>query len=72
MATNDNSSILGQTLRFKFNDGPMAGKTVENIEALEILTYDGLRMWVGPTPEAEIRSSKHCFSRAVRNPYNEN
>jgi FAD/FMN-containing dehydrogenase len=29
----------------------MAGKTVENIEALEILTYDGLRMWVGPTPD---------------------
>ena len=22
----------------------------------------------GPTPEAEISSSKHCFSRAVRNP----
>ena len=32
----------------------MAGKTVENIEALEILTYDGLRMWVGPTGEAEL------------------
>ena len=32
----------------------MAGKTVENIEALEILTYDGLRMWVGPTSESEL------------------
>ncbi|MFN7087142.1 MAG: FAD-binding and (Fe-S)-binding domain-containing protein [Burkholderiales bacterium] len=32
----------------------MAGKTAENIEALEILTYDGARMWVGPTPEAEL------------------
>jgi FAD/FMN-containing dehydrogenase/Fe-S oxidoreductase len=32
----------------------MAGKTVENIEALEILTYDGLRMWVGPTAEDEL------------------
>lgn len=31
-----------------------AGKTVENIEELEILTYDGLRMRVGPTPEAEL------------------
>jgi FAD/FMN-containing dehydrogenase len=31
----------------------MAGKTVENVEALEILTYDGARMWVGPTSEAE-------------------
>ena len=32
----------------------MAGKTVENIEALEILTYDGERMWVGPTTEPEL------------------
>ena len=32
----------------------MAGKTVENIEALEILTYDGLRMWVGPTTDDEL------------------
>lgn len=32
----------------------MAGKTVENVEALEILTYDGARFWVGPTPEHEL------------------
>ncbi len=32
----------------------MAGKTVENIEALEILTYDGVRMWVGPTSDEEL------------------
>lgn len=32
----------------------MAGKTVENVEALEIVTYDGARFWVGPTPEAEL------------------
>jgi FAD/FMN-containing dehydrogenase/Fe-S oxidoreductase len=32
----------------------MAGKTVENIEALEILTYDGTRMRVGPTTPAEL------------------
>lgn len=32
----------------------MAGKTAENIEALEILTYDGTRMWVGPTSEPEL------------------
>ncbi len=31
-----------------------AGKTVENVEALEILTYDGLRLWVGPTPDDEL------------------
>ncbi|HSN41337.1 MAG TPA: FAD-binding and (Fe-S)-binding domain-containing protein [Burkholderiales bacterium] len=32
----------------------MAGKTAENIEALEILTYDGVRMRVGATSEAEL------------------
>nr|BFD81180.1 FAD-binding and (Fe-S)-binding domain-containing protein [Streptomyces sp. Xyl84] len=29
------------------------GKTVDNVRRLEILTYDGLRTWVGPTSEAE-------------------
>ncbi|HVJ25299.1 MAG TPA: FAD-binding oxidoreductase, partial [Burkholderiales bacterium] len=29
----------------------MAGKTVENIERLEVLTYDGARFWCGPTPD---------------------
>jgi FAD/FMN-containing dehydrogenase/Fe-S oxidoreductase len=32
----------------------MAGKTVENIEALEVATYDGARFWVGPTSEDEL------------------
>ncbi|WP_114811030.1 FAD-binding and (Fe-S)-binding domain-containing protein [Paraburkholderia kururiensis] len=32
----------------------MAGKTVENVEALEIATYDGARFWVGPTDDAEL------------------
>ena len=32
----------------------MAGKTVDNIEALEILTYDGLRLWVGPTSDDDL------------------
>ncbi|MER6307978.1 FAD-linked oxidase C-terminal domain-containing protein [Streptomyces sp. NPDC001657] len=35
------------------------GKTVDNVRRLEILTYDGVRMWVGPTsPEeyAEIQA----------------
>jgi FAD/FMN-containing dehydrogenase/Fe-S oxidoreductase len=31
----------------------MAGKTVENLERLEVLTYDGARFWCGPTGEAE-------------------
>lgn len=34
----------------------MAGKTTENIERLEILTYDGLRMWVGKTSDQELES----------------
>jgi len=29
----------------------MAGKTVENIERLEVLTYDGARFWCGPTKD---------------------
>lgn len=32
----------------------MAGKTVDNTEALEVLTYDGLRLHVGPTSDAEL------------------
>jgi len=34
----------------------MAGKTVENIESLEVLTYDGARFRVGPTTETELES----------------
>jgi FAD/FMN-containing dehydrogenase/Fe-S oxidoreductase len=36
----------------------MAGKTAENIERLEVLTYDGARFWCGPTDSSE-------FSRIV-------
>ena len=32
----------------------MAGKTDDNVEALEILTYDGVRMRVGQTSEREL------------------
>src|SRR5438093_4531121 len=32
----------------------MAGKTDENIETLEVLTYDGLRMTVGQTSDPEL------------------
>lgn len=32
----------------------MAGKTLENVEALEVMTYDGARFWVGPTSEEEL------------------
>ena len=33
----------------------MAGKTVENIERLEVLTYDGARFWVGRTSSSEFQ-----------------
>jgi FAD/FMN-containing dehydrogenase/Fe-S oxidoreductase len=29
------------------------GKTVDNVRRLEVLTYDGVRMWVGPTSKEE-------------------
>lgn len=41
----------------------MAGKTVENIEALEILTYDGERMWVGATSDAELEQLINASGR---------
>jgi FAD/FMN-containing dehydrogenase/Fe-S oxidoreductase len=33
----------------------MAGRTADNVQALDILTYDGLRMTVGETTEADYR-----------------
>ena len=36
----------------------MAGETADNVESLEILTYDGLRMSVGPTDD-------HTYERMV-------
>ncbi len=32
----------------------MAGPTSHNVRRLEIVTYDGLRTWVGPTSESEL------------------
>src|SRR6202166_1802782 len=34
----------------------MGGKTVDNIESLDILLYDGTRLTVGPTTEAELQA----------------
>src|SRR5947207_6293996 len=56
----------------------MAGKTDENVEELEILTYDGLRMRVGPTSETELeriiaeggrRGEIYAKLRALRDRY---
>ena len=38
----------------------MAGKTDDNIEALEILTYDGMRLKVGATSDEELDEHHPC------------
>jgi FAD/FMN-containing dehydrogenase len=32
----------------------MAGKTVDNVETLDVVTYDGLRLTVGPTDDEQL------------------
>ncbi|WP_142848432.1 FAD-binding and (Fe-S)-binding domain-containing protein [Telmatospirillum sp. J64-1] len=32
----------------------MAGRVADNVQSMEVLTYDGLRLRVGPTPEEEL------------------
>ncbi len=58
----------------------MAGKTDDNIEELEILTYDGVRMRVGQTSEAELeriireggrRSEIYTGLKRLRDQYSE-
>jgi FAD/FMN-containing dehydrogenase/Fe-S oxidoreductase len=41
----------------------MAGKTVDNVEELEVLTYDGLRLRVGQTSETELEAIIHAGGR---------
>ncbi len=56
----------------------MSGKTVDNIEELEVLTYDGVRMRVGATSEEELariiaaggrRGEIYAGMRAIRDKY---
>jgi len=56
----------------------MAGKTDDNIEELEILTYDGVRMRVGPTNDDELeqiirgggrRGEIYAGLKTIRNKY---
>src|SRR5579864_2673604 len=44
----------------------MAGKTVDNVEALDVLTYDGLRLRVGPTSDEELARIVHEGGRRGR------
>jgi FAD/FMN-containing dehydrogenase/Fe-S oxidoreductase len=49
----------------------MGGKTVDNIEELEVLTYDGTRMRVGPTAPADIARHGPIYAKlaAIRDQY---
>jgi FAD/FMN-containing dehydrogenase/Fe-S oxidoreductase len=56
----------------------LAGMTADNIESLDVLTYDGLRMRVGPTSEPEVdriigqggrRGEIYARLRALRDRY---
>ncbi|HET6830778.1 MAG TPA: FAD-linked oxidase C-terminal domain-containing protein [Solirubrobacterales bacterium] len=58
----------------------MAGRTADNVHELEVLTYDGVRMRVGPTPEEELeriiaaggrRGEIYAGMRALRERYAE-
>jgi len=44
----------------------MAGKTEENVEELDIVTYDGLRMRVGRTSEDELEQIIAAEAAEVR------
>jgi FAD/FMN-containing dehydrogenase/Fe-S oxidoreductase len=44
----------------------LAGRTTENVHRLEILTYDGERMWVGPTSDAERAAIAEAGGRRGR------
>jgi FAD/FMN-containing dehydrogenase/Fe-S oxidoreductase len=39
------------------------GKVADNVRRLEVLTYDGLRMWVGPTSEEEYAAIQAAGGR---------
>ncbi|GAA5183058.1 FAD-binding and (Fe-S)-binding domain-containing protein [Rugosimonospora acidiphila] len=40
-----------------------SGTTAENVRRLEVLTYDGLRMWVGPTDDEEYEAIQRAGGR---------
>ncbi|APR87889.1 Glycolate dehydrogenase [Minicystis rosea] len=56
----------------------LGGRTADNVHALEVLTYDGLRLSVGPTSEAELdailrkggrRAQIYAALRSIRDEY---
>ena len=44
----------------------MGGKTVDNVERMEVLLYDGTRLWVGPTTEEELEAKIAAGGRVGR------
>jgi FAD/FMN-containing dehydrogenase/Fe-S oxidoreductase len=56
-ATHDHNTLGGMIGNDSCGEhSVMAGRTVDNVRSLEILTYDGLRTTVGPTSEDEFRA----------------
>lgn len=54
-ATHDHCSLGGMIGNNSCGASAQAyGKTADNVRRLEVLTYDGTRMWVGPTTDAEF------------------
>ncbi len=56
-ATHDHNTLGGMIgNNFCGVHSVMAGRTADNVHSLDILTYDGLRMTIGPTPDAELNN----------------
>src|SRR5881392_3553965 len=49
----NNSCGVHSVMAQFFGPGP---RTSDNTHRLEVLTYDGLRLWVGPTPDEELQA----------------
>ena len=54
-ATHDHNTLGGMIGNDSCGEhSVMAGRTADNVQSMDILTYDGLRMTVGPTPPQEL------------------
>jgi FAD/FMN-containing dehydrogenase/Fe-S oxidoreductase len=74
MAGNDSCGVHSVMAQF----AGTGARTADNVEEMEILTYDGLRMRVGPTPPADLdriirgggrRGEIYASLRALRDKY---
>jgi len=63
-ATHDHNTLGGMIGNDSCGEhSVMSGRTADNVRALEIVTYDGLRMTVGPTSEAEFAEIQRAGGR---------